>query len=59
MERLTVLSKHVNPSTQWSVATRDVDGRELPRFTNSPEDIVVVAAKRTPIGKAKRGSFKV
>ena len=25
----------------------------------SPNDIVIVSALRTPIGKAKRGSFKV
>ena len=59
MERLKVLSNHVNPCPQWSVARRDVAGRDPPIFPNSPEDIVVVAAKRTPIGKAKRGSFKV
>ena len=59
MDRLKVLSNHVNPRSQWSVATRDVAGRESPSFMNSPDDIVVVAAKRTPIGKAKRGSFKV
>ena len=59
MERLKVVSNHVNPASSWSVATRGVAGQEAPRFANNPDDIVVVAAKRTPIGKAKRGSFKV
>lgn len=58
MERLKVVSNHVNPASSWSVASRGVAGQEAPRFANNPDDIVVVAAKRTPIGKAKRGSFK-
>ena len=52
MERLKVVSNHI------SLARHEVASRK-PTFSNSPEDVVVVAAKRTPIGKAKRGSFKV
>lgn len=31
----------------------------LPNYQVKDDDIVIVSARRTPIGKAKRGSFKV
>lgn len=38
----------------FPVAGRDTAGR----FVDRPDDIVIVSALRTPIGKANRGSFK-
>lgn len=55
MDRLSVLSKHLTPSPAPSnpegIARGDVNA-------SMEEDIVIVSALRTPIGKARRGSFK-
>jgi hypothetical protein len=60
MERISVLAKHLSVSDRNGV-TPEATGstREPPRFPNKPDDIVVVAAVRTPIGKSRRGFFKV
>lgn len=59
MERISVLAKHLSVSDRNGV-TPEATGstREPPRFPNKPDDIVVVAAVRTPIGKSRRGFFK-
>ncbi|XP_050419523.1 3-ketoacyl-CoA thiolase B, peroxisomal [Patella vulgata] len=54
MDRLRVLSGHVISRNlhEWQIDHNPTAAN------NSPEDIVIVSALRTPIGKAKRGSFK-
>ncbi|KAK6165868.1 hypothetical protein SNE40_022693 [Patella caerulea] len=54
MDRLKVLSGHVISRNfrEWQI------GHNPTAANNSPEDIIIVSALRTPIGKAKRGSFK-
>ncbi|KAK7493205.1 hypothetical protein BaRGS_00015542 [Batillaria attramentaria] len=55
MERLTTVFHHLNGSGQ-SLSTREVAA--LPAYRRKADDIVVVSALRTPITRAKRGSFK-
>ena len=57
MERLTVMFNHL--SSNNDVTLHQTANSSLPRFKDSPDDVVIVSALRTPIGKAKRGSFKV
>ncbi|XP_021357349.1 3-ketoacyl-CoA thiolase B, peroxisomal-like [Mizuhopecten yessoensis] len=52
MERMQVVFGHLPRSVQLS----PVSGAG--RFVDRPDDIVVISALRTPIGKANRGSFK-
>ncbi|XP_052248079.1 3-ketoacyl-CoA thiolase B, peroxisomal-like [Dreissena polymorpha] len=58
MERLGVIAQHLHSGIIKSdICKQEVSG-SLPRFTFSPEDVVVVAALRTPIGKSRKGVFK-
>ncbi|XP_052246811.1 3-ketoacyl-CoA thiolase B, peroxisomal-like isoform X2 [Dreissena polymorpha] len=58
MERLGVIAQHLYSGIIKSdICKQEVSG-SLPRFTFSPEDVVVVAALRTPIGKSRKGVFK-
>ncbi|XP_033762268.1 3-ketoacyl-CoA thiolase B, peroxisomal-like [Pecten maximus] len=52
MERMRVVFSHLPGGVQPS----PVSGTG--RFVDRPDDIVVISALRTPIGKANRGSFK-
>lgn len=54
--RLETVFNHIKGSG-FAVATSP--SAALPYFRESDEDVVIVSALRTPIGKAKRGSFKV
>ena len=56
MERLTTIFHHLSPS-EHAVGVREVAA--LPNYQRKGDDIVVVSALRTPITRAKRGSFKV
>ena len=57
MDRMKVVFNHL-ASSQTSVEPSPTAART--KFQpNSPEDVVIVSALRTPIGKSKRGSFKV
>lgn len=56
MERLTIMFNHL--SSNNDVTLHQTANSSLPRFKDSPDDVVIVSALRTPIGKAKRGSFK-
>ncbi|ESO82471.1 hypothetical protein LOTGIDRAFT_134529 [Lottia gigantea] len=58
MEKLTnTINKRENLDSRWKL-TRSNAAAVTPGFPCNPEDIVIVSALRTPIGKAKRGSFK-
>ena len=57
MERISVMFNHL--SSNNDVVFNQTASGTIPRFKDTPEDIVIVSALRTPIGKAKRGSFKV
>ncbi len=66
MQRMQTLLGHLGPAAAASVSlhTTAAAGTSVvapsPRqMVESGDDIVVVSARRTPIGKAKRGSFKV
>lgn len=60
MERIKVLTNHLSISDKKQVVPESTSStREPSRFPNSPDDIVVVSALRTPIGKSRRGVFKV
>ena len=56
MERLTTVFQHLN-AAERAVGIREVAA--LPTYLRKADDIVVVSALRTPITRAKRGSFKV
>ena len=56
MERLTTIFQHLN-AAERAVGLREV--ATLPTYQRKADDIVVVSALRTPITRAKRGSFKV
>ncbi|XP_071480541.1 3-ketoacyl-CoA thiolase A, peroxisomal-like [Diadema antillarum] len=74
MHRMSVLSGHLSHGLQHSAAVRRLHScvptltaatarrpgqrRAVPERRSKPDDVVVVSALRTPIGKAKRGSFK-
>lgn len=59
MERISVLAKHLSVSEKVGVVLEPAAGsRELPRFAFNPDDVVVVSALRTPIGKSRKGVFK-
>lgn len=58
MERLRVITKHLSVSEERGVVADPVGARDPPRFPSNPDDIVVVAALRTPIGKSRKGVFK-
>ncbi|KAL3832273.1 hypothetical protein ACJMK2_023932 [Sinanodonta woodiana] len=55
MERMKVMFGHITPA---SLQPEEVKGRSPSKFADSPDDICVVSALRTPIAKAKRGAFK-
>ncbi|KAJ8314003.1 hypothetical protein KUTeg_008564 [Tegillarca granosa] len=56
MDRMQILFGHLSTRGECSVpAFTDVAGK---RFADTPDDVVIVSALRTPIGKAGRGSFK-
>lgn len=56
MDRMQVLFGHLSTRCDCPTpAYTDVAGK---RFPDSPDDVVIVSALRTPIGKAGRGSFK-
>lgn len=55
MERVKRIENHLKGS-KLNLKTNFCSA---PNFASSDEDVVIVAAKRTPICKAKRGSFKV
>lgn len=58
MHRLKVLSGHLSPRGSAEFR-RDVWSSNCGSGAgSSPEDVVVVHGRRTPIGKAKRGAFK-
>ncbi|WAQ95073.1 THIKA-like protein [Mya arenaria] len=57
MERLNVIASHLSMSEKRGMATSEVAG-SVKLFSFNPDDIVVVAALRTPIGKSRRGVFK-
>ena len=61
MDRLNVLLNHLAVSRKFdfTVSKTAATKTSPPVFAFSPEDIVVVDAVRTPIGKSKRGSFVV
>lgn len=56
MDRMTVVFQHLNASGH-TLTSRQVSG--LPNYSQKQDDIVIVSALRTPIARAKRGSFKV
>lgn len=59
MERIKVLTNHLSISDKRELINESTAStREPPRFSNNPDDIVVVSALRTPIGKSRRGVFK-
>lgn len=59
MERLNVLSKHLSVSEKVGVSLEQTGSRrEPPIFPFAADDIVVVSALRTPIGKSRKGVFK-
>ena len=55
-KRLQTVLGHID-SKEVSLAQQPTAA--LPSYHQKPDDIVIVAARRTPLGKAKRGSFKV
>ncbi|XP_062618931.1 3-ketoacyl-CoA thiolase B, peroxisomal-like [Saccostrea cucullata] len=59
MERLQVtfghLSTTASQSDQQTVLTCEAAAK---RFPDSPDDVVIISARRTPIAKGNRGSFK-
>lgn len=52
-----MISNHL--AAARNVVTEPVSARDPPRFRFSPDDVVVVSALRTPIGKSRKGVFKV
>jgi len=61
MERLSVLLRHLDPSptTYSSFETEPCSASSLSKLSEkNPDDIVIVCAVRTAIGKANRGVFK-
>jgi len=60
--RLQTVFSHLisHPQAQESdlIKPQNTSASSLPQWPNKPDDIVIIAARRTPIGKAKRGSFK-
>ncbi|XP_070565187.1 3-ketoacyl-CoA thiolase B, peroxisomal-like [Ptychodera flava] len=59
MERLKTIAGHLASSPGSSVSIQSNPTNALCALNQTgPDDVVVVSAKRTPIGKAKRGSFK-
>lgn len=72
MHRMNVLMGHLSREIQHGNSARQLYSctaalaaasgagtrRAVPERRGKPDDVVVVAAKRTPIGKAKKGSFK-
>lgn len=56
MERLQVISHHLTAARN---VVAETSASEPPRFRFSPDDVVVVSALRTPIGKSRKGVFKV
>lgn len=60
MHRLKILAGHLSPPGAAAGGTRDVGAAECGSAGGSgPQDVVVVHGRRTAIGKAKRGAFKV
>ncbi|XP_005096572.1 3-ketoacyl-CoA thiolase B, peroxisomal [Aplysia californica] len=56
-DRLNTVFGHLrNQTVKSELEVRNTAA--LPNWLNKPDDIVIVAARRTPIAKAKRGSFK-
>lgn len=56
MERLNVIAKHLSVAENYqNVSIQKCAAKSFP---NNPDDIVVVEAVRTPIGKSRRGFFK-
>jgi len=58
MDRLVVIANHLSVSEKGSLTPNEVAGT-VKSFPVKPDDVVVVAALRTPIGKSRRGYFKV
>ncbi|KAL4222905.1 3-ketoacyl-CoA thiolase [Mactra antiquata] len=54
MERINVLAGHLSVSER-RIAPEFTSARDFP---NRPDDVVIVSALRTPIGKSRRGVFK-
>ena len=54
--RLNTIFGHLN---ELQIQANNTRATPLPRWQNKPDDIVVIAARRTAIAKAKRGGFKV
>jgi len=53
--RLNTIFGHLN---ELQIQANNTRATPLPRWQNKPDDIVVIAARRTAIAKAKRGGFK-
>uniref|UniRef100_K1Q7U9 acetyl-CoA C-acetyltransferase n=1 Tax=Magallana gigas TaxID=29159 RepID=K1Q7U9_MAGGI len=59
MERLRVTFSHLSGTGTSNEASRLVTKEASARkFSDSPDDVVIVSARRTPIAKGGRGSFK-
>ena len=59
-DRLQTVFGHLAPDTRRASPELFAQNTAaLPNWQNKPDDIVVVACRRTAIAKAKRGSFKV
>ena len=55
---MPVISRLTNLSNQLAAAPVAAAPMSSPMGQKAPDDIVVVSALRTPIGKANKGSFK-
>ena len=60
MQRLKIISGHLSPGGSSGSRLRAAECRSAAGVSGgSGEDVVVVHGRRTAIGKAKRGAFKV
>lgn len=63
MHRLNIISGHLSPggssNFRRDLRRSDCGSATAASSRSSPEDVVVVHGRRTAIGKAKRGGFKV
>lgn len=60
MERLRVTFSHLSGTGTSNEVSRLVTKEASARkFSDSPDDVVIVSARRTPIAKGGRGAFKV
>lgn len=60
MHRLNIISGHLRPGNfRRDLRRSDCGSATAASSRSSPEDVVVVHGRRTAIGKAKRGGFKV